>query len=166
MQIKPFETFVIKNKKTGYCVTVPSGKNSWKKAGHAKNAWTTIDSSFVNESEEDYYEDSKGRLRYLDVDVPPVKDKHGHFNFPYFKDQDIYEVVRITDEILPKENEEKRYIFIQDNDSHWYMIEECDRRFFNECLEDEDYEDLIGGFEEYSLGGGIEGISFTDPLEG
>lgn len=58
-----------------------------------------------------------------------------------------------------------RYFFSQDESSHWYMIPEDKRELWEELNNMEDgWDDERWCFDEYRTGGGIEQISFENPL--
>lgn len=58
--------------------------------------------------------------------------------------------------------EDYRYMFVQDNDCHWYMIpEDLEGSFY--LLLDADLDPLWEEFKQYALGGGVQGITFTNP---
>ena len=59
-----------------------------------------------------------------------------------------------------------RYIFTQDNSSHWYMvpIKLIDRfKELNNIGDDESDNSICIEFGDYMTGGGIEDISFENP---
>ncbi len=65
-----------------------------------------------------------------------------------------------------------RQCFRQDDDGHWYMISACDAAKFDRLMGKACAGSLTrkesrqwDKFEPMRLSGGIEGISFTDPLE-
>lgn len=87
-QPTPFETWVIRNKNTGEFFVAPSGKNSWKAKGHAKNAWVSVSSSWSTLDKETL--DKYG--------VEAIEDKTRHyekFRFPRFDEQDAWELVEL-----------------------------------------------------------------------
>lgn len=91
--IKPFETWIIKHKTTGEVFVAPSGKQSWKAKGHAKNAWLG----------NDCYSQKILFNRCDKLEVSPVKCKYGDgFELPKFDQQDTWELVKIVDPIVSK----------------------------------------------------------------
>ena len=91
-KIKPFETWVIRNKETGEYFVAPSGKNAWKKKAHAKNAWASIGAG--------YWWDGKG-------DITEVLARYGVQQtmyklrpaFPYFDEQDVWECIELEQSV-------------------------------------------------------------------
>jgi hypothetical protein len=82
------EVWVIRHKKTGELWKAASGKSSWKKAAHAKNAW-------ANTCQYVHYLQAAG--------IPPVYEETSHkykrlINY-YFDDQNIYELVNFNQEV-------------------------------------------------------------------
>ena len=61
----------------------------------------------------------------------------------------------------------KRYFFAQDNDGHWYQIPADRREEWNRLLDIDDAWELPEWeeFETYQLDGGIEHITFFQPME-
>ena len=85
MVMKTPETWVIRHKKTGKVLTVPSGKSSWKKPGHAKNAWNTLTEWYV-------------RLYELDVPLESEYSKYLKrevYSVPKFDAQDAWILVKL-----------------------------------------------------------------------
>ena len=79
----------IRHKETQELWKAPSGKTSWRKKGHAKNAWATLCQHSY--SAKDYSE------RYN----VPLKKEWSHYRgevyvFPKFDEQDVYELVEIN----------------------------------------------------------------------
>jgi hypothetical protein len=74
----------------------------------------------------------------------------------------------------------QRYCFVQDNDSHWHLIPADKKDGFNAWLEheqklwgetrsEEEFEKVKNeykgeDFNDYRIGGGIEGYTFENPL--
>lgn len=80
----------IRHKETQELWKAPSGKTSWRKKGHAKNAWATIRG--IWNSAEHY-----GTL----YGVPLLTEYHSYSGeerkvFPKFDEQDVYELVEIN----------------------------------------------------------------------
>lgn len=84
------EVWIIRNKQTGAIWVSKSNKSSWKKKGHAKSAWVYhtgcgVDAEYAKE---------------LGVDL--VKDeRYNRLRFPYFDEQDVYELVNVLSEGNP-----------------------------------------------------------------
>lgn len=91
-EVQPVETWIIKHKETGQILTVPSGKSSWKKPGHAKNAWNTLNRWYVERHKLDVPLKSEYR-KYLEREVHYV---------PKFDDQDIWVLVKLEHESVSK----------------------------------------------------------------
>lgn len=87
-QPTPFETWAIRNKNTGEFFVAPSGKNSWKAKGHAKNAWASVCSSW-----------SSADQKILDKYGVEAKMKHYHWGaeakWPRFDEQDTWELIEL-----------------------------------------------------------------------
>ena len=62
-----------------------------------------------------------------------------------------------------KESKEQ-FCFIQDSDCHWFLLPVKFKDDFSKFNEEEDWESMEK-FSGYSLGGGIEDISFSDPTD-
>lgn len=101
MSIKPFETWVIRNKVTGEYWKARSGKQAWKRVGDAKNAW-------ANSYHTSYWDGVSSRdVEQLcsKLDVKPVEDirswnKKKFIRPPYFNEQDTWECVNLTDQTI------------------------------------------------------------------
>jgi hypothetical protein len=93
-QPKPFETWVIRNKNTGEFFVAPSGKNSWKAKGHAKNAWASLGSG------DRYYNNStwlQEKTAKYQVSAATAVDYYAeeYQAFPYFDEQDTWELIEL-----------------------------------------------------------------------
>ena len=93
-QPTPFETWVIRNKNTGEFFVAPSGKNSWKAKGHAKNAWASLGSG------NRYYNNStwlqeKATKYGVNAAVSVSWDNEEYQTFPYFDEQDTWELIEL-----------------------------------------------------------------------
>lgn len=62
-----------------------------------------------------------------------------------------------------------RYILIQDDDSHWYLIEESRRSQFlsllSEAIEDGDHDKFCEEFDSKRIGTSPSFISFENPVD-
>ena len=87
------EIWVIRHKETGEVFTAPSGKTSWKKPAHAKNAWGTLKARYYS-SKEDV--EKKTKL----LGVYPFAEKRWdntiRWEFPKFDQQDTWELERLV----------------------------------------------------------------------
>ena len=86
--MKKVETWVIKNKKTGEVITLPSGKSSWAKAGSAKSAWGYMGGCL--------YDEDNVKEQCAEYDVQPVPNERGRLRFPLFDEQSTYELVNLS----------------------------------------------------------------------
>lgn len=72
-------------------------------------------------------------------------------------------------ELLRSSSMEQKYVFVKDDDCHWYMIKAEDKDKFNKMLDEanakDDHDAFCEAFEEYRLGGGISHISFENPVD-
>ena len=82
-QIKATKTFIIRHKKTKKIWTANSGKQSWKQVGHAKSAWAASD-----------------HKNTVGIKLENIKSLYTtlRLEYPFFNDQDIYEVVEVKPE--------------------------------------------------------------------
>lgn len=100
-QIKPFETWVIRNKYTGEYFTACSGKQAWRVKNHASAAWanSVVSGNYWCTGDEE-------RVRNLceELGVEPIDDidyKGEHFiRPPYFKEQDVWTHINLTEVTL------------------------------------------------------------------
>lgn len=95
------QVWVIRKKDTHDLFTAPSGKSSWRAAGHAKNAWATI-------RDRRYYGDeAKEYADKYNVALAPTKGYKGEIRyiFPRFDEQDVWEVVEWVDPIKTSTDE-------------------------------------------------------------
>lgn len=62
---------------------------------------------------------------------------------------------------------QERFMFVQDDDCHWYCIPVSKEELFDEllgsCLDSTEEFELV--FEKYIVGSHISRITFTDPLK-
>lgn len=102
-QIKPFETWVIRNKNTGEYFVAPSGKNSWKAKAHAKNAWASVSSNW-------HEPDKEVLSQYGVLAVEDTKRSYKRYRFPYFDEQDTWELVNLAKPVEEVGSDLKRAI--------------------------------------------------------
>lgn len=132
------EVWVIRHKETKALWRAKSGKTSWKKSSHAKNAW-------ANTMEWD------GHLTRAGI-TPKYKDPKGSFRRPTnykFDDQDFYELCKLTgmcvfylqpldDENLNKFYEETAYCLFDEVTGNTPFsketIKECIEEHFNRIV--------------------------------
>jgi len=93
-QPKPFETWVIRNKNTGEFFVAPSGKNSWKAKGHAKNAWASLGSGNDYSYVSDWLEDKTAKYQVNTVTAVNCYAEE-YQTFPYFDEQDTWELIEL-----------------------------------------------------------------------
>lgn len=91
-KLKDHKIFIIRHKETGKHWTAPSGKSSWRAAGHAKNAWATMCG---------YFGEAEAAAIKYDITLVPYVDWRGNVDtktmvVPYFDDQDKYEIVEVN----------------------------------------------------------------------
>lgn len=87
MSIKTPQVWIIRNKDTKEQWTANSGKSSWAKAGYAKSAWSNS---------------MENTTRLERSGIKPIFDKKYSGIYPInfkFKDQDKYEVVKLSTEL-------------------------------------------------------------------
>lgn len=87
------EIWVIQHKETKEIFKAPSGKSSWRKPAHAKNAWGTLRA----------YYDSKESVEKISkpLGIEPIyRDcKYYPWDFPKFDEQDTWELVKLETQV-------------------------------------------------------------------
>lgn len=108
-EIKPFETWVIRNKTTGEYFVAPSGKNSWKARGHAKNAWASVSSNWHTPDQEILDKYGVEAVGYFPKYTYPIEKR---FRFPKFNEQDTWELVNLAKPVeeVGSDLKEARYL--------------------------------------------------------
>tara|TARA_R100001594_G_scaffold53735_1_gene87281 strand:+ start:18310 stop:18702 length:393 start_codon:yes stop_codon:yes gene_type:complete len=105
-KLKEFDVYIIRHKETKAVFTAPSGKTSWKKPAHAKNAWSTINSRWFQRAIE-----LQSLLNKCNIgEAIIIKNKYGRFELPKFDDQDTYEIIKISGSVTTQLEKAERIL--------------------------------------------------------